>query len=59
MTGDETTQEAMRRMCLARHSGKHINVVFLDGHASMINLRDLWTLPWHKGWKTPNPLPKI
>ena len=59
LTGDQLTQEAMRRVCLARHMGKHVNVVFLDGHAVTVNLQDLWTLQWHNHWKTPNPLPKI
>jgi prepilin-type N-terminal cleavage/methylation domain-containing protein/prepilin-type processing-associated H-X9-DG protein len=48
----------MNRFCIARHN-KAINLVFVDGHAATISLRDLWTLKWHDGWKQPNPLPKI
>jgi prepilin-type processing-associated H-X9-DG protein/prepilin-type N-terminal cleavage/methylation domain-containing protein len=59
ITGDKTTQEAMRRVCLARHPGRRVNVAFLDGHADSIDLRNLWTLQWHKRWRTPEPLPTI
>ncbi len=59
LTGDMTTQEALRRVCMARHNGKHVNVVFLDGHATTVDLVDLWKLTWHKNWKAPKPLPVI
>jgi prepilin-type N-terminal cleavage/methylation domain-containing protein/prepilin-type processing-associated H-X9-DG protein len=51
--------ENMQRVCFKRHMGAHVNVVFLDGHAATVNLADLWTLDWHKDWKTPSPLPVI
>ena len=57
--GGHSTQDAMVRVCMARHMGKHVNVVFLDGHAVTVNLPDLWSFQWHHHWKTPNPLPKI
>ena len=59
ITGDQTTQQAMRRVCIARHGGKRINLVFLDGHAAMVDLKELWKLKWHRRWSTPNPLPTI
>ena len=59
MTGQKSTNEAMRRVCLARHGTNRINVAFLDGHASTVEVRDLWTLKWHRGWATPTPLPTI
>jgi prepilin-type processing-associated H-X9-DG protein/prepilin-type N-terminal cleavage/methylation domain-containing protein len=59
MRGDQTGQEAMKRVTLARHGGKRINVAFLDGHASTVPLRELWKLKWHRKWQTPNPLPAI
>ena len=59
MTGQKSTNESMRRLCLSRHGGKRINVVFLDGHASTVELRDLWTLRWHKKWQTPAVIPTI
>jgi len=49
----------MTRVTIARHPGKRINVAFVDGHVSPVYLADLWTLEWHKGWKTPSPLPRI
>ena len=59
MTGQKSTAEAMRRLYLARHGGNKINVVFLDGHAATTEIRDLWTLKWHRRWATPDPLPVI
>jgi prepilin-type N-terminal cleavage/methylation domain-containing protein/prepilin-type processing-associated H-X9-DG protein len=59
MTGQKSTAEAMRRICLARHGGKRINVVFLDGHAATVDLRDLWKLKWHRRWATPDPIPAL
>jgi prepilin-type processing-associated H-X9-DG protein len=34
-----------------------INMGFVDGHAAPVKLQLLWTVPWHKGWVTPNPYP--
>ena len=54
-TGELLTndQNGFGQCCLERHNGKHINVVFLDGHAETKNLADLWSLPWHRYWQTP------
>lgn len=57
LTGDKNGN--MTRVCIARHNGAHVNVVFVDGHATTVNLQDLWTLDWHRDWKRPNPLPTI
>ena len=54
--GEQKNQEAMQRVCIARH-GKRVNVAFLDGHVAAVDLRDLWTLRWHSQWKRPNVLP--
>ena len=32
-----------------------INVGFLDGHAALVELPDLWKLKWHKGWDLNAP----
>jgi prepilin-type N-terminal cleavage/methylation domain-containing protein/prepilin-type processing-associated H-X9-DG protein len=59
--GSETggSKENMGRVCISRHNlGKFINVAFLDGHAETVALRNLWALPWHRNWQTPNPLPQ-
>jgi len=42
---------AMRMVCIDRHSGG-INMVFLDGTARKVSLRELWKLKWHKHFKT-------
>jgi prepilin-type N-terminal cleavage/methylation domain-containing protein/prepilin-type processing-associated H-X9-DG protein len=34
-----------------------INIGFTDGHVEAVKLENLWTLYWHKGWKTPNTRP--
>ncbi len=35
-----------------------INAGFVDGHAAMARLEQLWTLTWHNGWVTPGTRPK-
>jgi len=37
------------RIVIARHRTA-INVGFMDGHASTVELADLWKLQWHQGW---------
>ena len=59
ITGEKSSQESIRRFCLARHSGNHVNVAFLDGHAEPIDLQGLWKLKWHRRWTTPDPLPVV
>jgi prepilin-type processing-associated H-X9-DG protein len=39
----------MGRFCIARHQ-RAVNMAFLDGHATMVPLQDLWTLKWHARW---------
>ena len=46
----------MGRVCVDRHNGRSI-VAFNDGHVAATELRNLWTLHWHKDWKTPTNLP--
>ena len=50
--------EHMRRFCIDRHN-KQINVIFRDLHADTVKLDQLWTLSWSKGYKVPNPLPRL
>ena len=58
ITGDKNSEQGMQRICVRRH-GERINVAFLDGHASSVELRNLWTLQWHRRWQTPEPLPAL
>ena len=37
----------LRTYCIARH-GKAINVVFYDGDARTVPLKELWQLKWHR-----------
>ena len=39
----------MRRVCLNRHRAA-INGVFLDWSVRRIDLKELWTLKWHRNW---------
>lgn len=71
-TGDDFAG-AMVRLTLPRHGGvtwaksqKYnpkddlpgaINIGFVDGHAEMVRLERLWSLDWHKDWKTPTKRP--
>ena len=47
---------SMGRVCVDRHNGRSI-VAFNDGHVEAVELPKLWTLHWHKNWKTPATLP--
>ena len=58
IAGDKNSEQNMRRICLRRH-GYRINVAYLDGHAESVDLRNLWTLQWHRLWQTPTPLPTL
>jgi prepilin-type N-terminal cleavage/methylation domain-containing protein len=48
----------MRRFCIDRHN-LQINMIFRDLHADTVKLEDLWGLPWSKGYKVPNPVPRL
>lgn len=54
MTGDESRKNMMKRFCIDRHN-KLINTVFLDGAATDVGLKDLWTLKWNKAFDTNVP----
>ena len=36
-----------------------INLTFYDGHAETVQLERLWSLSWHKDWKTPAKRPGL
>ena len=50
--------DQMGRICIIRHA-RTVNVSFFDGHAENVKLPQLWALPWHALWHTPNPLPIV
>ena len=57
------TGPSMARVAMARHgvygTGATINMVFNDGHADVVSLKDLWSIHWHKRWKAPANPPKL
>ncbi|NQV33737.1 MAG: type II secretion system protein [Phycisphaeraceae bacterium] len=44
----------MRRVCLNRHS-QSINVAFMDWSIRKVDLKELWTLKWHKNYNINGP----
>ena len=58
MTDDLITQ--MQRVCIKRHDGKGINILFMDFSVKRVNLKSLWKLKWNSGfdtkgyWTTPD-----
>jgi prepilin-type N-terminal cleavage/methylation domain-containing protein/prepilin-type processing-associated H-X9-DG protein len=48
----------IRRACFDRHAGGTVNVVFLDGSARKVGLKELWTLKWHTQYSTQGPWTK-
>jgi prepilin-type N-terminal cleavage/methylation domain-containing protein/prepilin-type processing-associated H-X9-DG protein len=48
----------MGRFAIKRH-GMAVNVVFGDGHAQTVPVRELWGLYWFPRYQVPNPLPKV
>lgn len=39
--------DAMRRVCMNRHYG-HVNIMFMDGHAAPVRLKQLWDQKWNR-----------
>ena len=44
----------MRRVCLNRHNAA-VNSAFLDWSVRKVDLKELWTLKWHKNYDTHGP----
>ena len=44
----------MRRVCIDQHDGG-TNMAFLDWSVRKIDLKELWTLKWHKTYDTSGP----
>ena len=40
-------------VCMDRHTGG-INMTFLDASVRKVNLKELWTLKWHRRYNTAN-----
>ncbi|MGH7943109.1 MAG: hypothetical protein ACREFR_18780, partial [Limisphaerales bacterium] len=69
----DASQEGMARICVDRHGGlppgsapQHIvsaplpgsiDMGFVDGHAQLVRIQDLWTYDWHLDWIARAPPP--
>jgi prepilin-type processing-associated H-X9-DG protein len=51
-------QGSMQRFCVNRHDG-YVNASFLDGSAQRVGLKELWSLKWHRNYKTANRWTKV
>jgi prepilin-type processing-associated H-X9-DG protein len=47
----------MARYAINRHRG-YTDVLFLDGHARKVGIKELWTLKWHRSFNTAGPWTK-
>jgi prepilin-type N-terminal cleavage/methylation domain-containing protein/prepilin-type processing-associated H-X9-DG protein len=52
-TGRNYDDRGMSRHCIARH-GQAINIVFADGRAEKVNIKDLWSIKWNKSFDITN-----
>jgi prepilin-type N-terminal cleavage/methylation domain-containing protein/prepilin-type processing-associated H-X9-DG protein len=44
--------EAMKQFCVNRHGGGNVNSLFVDCSVRQVGLKELWTLKWHRYFKT-------
>lgn len=56
--GDMSTSQQMRRVCISRHK-LAVNLVFLDGHAALVPLPELWRQKWRRDWVAPAKMPAM
>jgi prepilin-type N-terminal cleavage/methylation domain-containing protein/prepilin-type processing-associated H-X9-DG protein len=48
---------SMARYAINRHRG-YTDVLFMDGHARKVGIKELWTLKWHRSFNTSGPWTK-
>jgi prepilin-type N-terminal cleavage/methylation domain-containing protein/prepilin-type processing-associated H-X9-DG protein len=48
------TGSMMARYAINRHKG-YTDVLFFDGHARKVGIKELWTLKWHRNFNTAGP----
>ncbi|MBN2589975.1 MAG: hypothetical protein JXA96_08930 [Sedimentisphaerales bacterium] len=53
----DSVDSAMKHFSIERHSSR-TNVGFMDGHADIMKIKDLWKLKWHKNFDTKGPWTK-
>jgi prepilin-type processing-associated H-X9-DG protein len=44
--------QAMKQFCVNRHGGGNVNGLFVDCSVRQVGLKELWTLKWHRYFKT-------
>jgi prepilin-type N-terminal cleavage/methylation domain-containing protein/prepilin-type processing-associated H-X9-DG protein len=44
--------QAMKQFCVNRHDGGNLNSLFLDCSVRQVGVKELWTLKWHRYFKT-------
>ncbi len=44
--------EAMKQFCVNRHGSGYVNGLFVDCSVRPVGLKELWTLKWHRYFKT-------
>lgn len=47
--GAWTIDNGMSQFCLPRHNGK-VQMLFMDGTARKVGMKELWSLNWHREW---------
>ena len=50
-------QNVPRKMVGNERLPGFINLSFLDGHAELVPLENLWSFSWHQNWVVPQPRP--
>jgi len=55
--GDRGTTGEMNHFCINRHDG-FVNLLFMDWTTRRVGLKELWTLQWHRAFKTNGPWTK-
>ncbi len=51
---NEMGTDELRRFCINRHEG-YVNGLFMDYSVRKVGLKELWTLRWHRNYKTDGP----
>jgi prepilin-type N-terminal cleavage/methylation domain-containing protein/prepilin-type processing-associated H-X9-DG protein len=54
---DSVTNNPISKLVINRHS-KTINIAFMDGHASSVPLKEIWSIYWSKDW-VPRTAPQL
>jgi len=52
--GSFGTINEMWQFCIPRHAG-FVNMLFMDWSVRAVGLKELWTLKWHRAFKTSGP----